>query len=243
MEDKKETFINILSHDLKTPLLAQVHMLKMLIDGKFGKLTPEQQEILRLTSESCAELLGMVSDVLTNYKIESNEISFNFETVNMQKIIEEACIEADEQLKHKALCVEIFPSFEDVRVDADVLFLKKAIINILENCITYADKNTLMSIKLHNTARNICVSVSVRGKQLSQDVLESLFDYNSRKSLTHTKIGFGMKLNLALNIIKAHSGGIVARNGAQNEVIFEVILPICNSGAFAVDYNTNIKIA
>lgn len=243
MEEQKETFINILSHDLRTPLLAQVQALNMLLDGKFGGLTPAQQEILRLTNQSCEELLGMISDVLTNYKIENNEISFNFETVNMQEIIEEACVEADTELKRKSLRVEIFPSSEVVRVDADVLFLKKAIVNILENCITYADKNTVMSINLHNTARNICVSVSVKGQQLPQDVLESLFDYNSRKSLTHTKIGFGMKLNLALNIIKAHSGGIVARNGAQNEVLFEVILPICNSGLPAVEYDADIKIA
>ncbi len=97
MEDKKETFINILNHDLKTPLLAQAQMLKMLIDGKFGTLNSEQQEILRLTNDSCAELLKMISDVLTNYKIENNEISFNFETVNVQKIIEEAGGETAEQ--------------------------------------------------------------------------------------------------------------------------------------------------
>ncbi len=243
MEDKKETFINILNHDLKTPLLAQAQMLKMLIDGKFGTLNSEQQEILRLTNDSCAELLKMISDVLTNYKIENNEISFNFETVNVQKIIEEACVETEEQLKQKSLRVEIFPLSEGLRVDADVLFLKKAIVKVLENCITYADKNEAMSIKLHNTARNVCISIFVKGRQLPQDVLESLFDYNSRKSLTHTKIGFGMKLNLALNIIKAHSGGIVARNGTQNEIIFEVILPICNSRLSTVDYDANIKIA
>lgn len=241
MEEQKETFINILSHDLRTPLLAQVQALNMLLGGEFGRLNDAQREILQTITESEDDLLGMVSDILAYYKIETGEIAFNFELVDIKKIIENICVDLDKKLKQKSLTVKIFSSQKENIVYADAELLSKAITYIVENCITYAYKSTTMTIRLHCSEKNLCITVTTKGIQLPQSVLDYLFDFNSKKSLTHTKIGYGMKLNLALKILELHSGGIVAKNGAGEGVIFDIILPIKTS--LTSKFIENIKIA
>jgi len=226
MEDLKETFINILSHDLKTPLLAQAQSLKMLSNGNFGRITCEQHQILELVTGSCRNLLEMIENVLEYLKLENNELGFNCQDVSIQKVVEEVCSKLDKSLEDKELKMEIsFPS-GDIKVFGDYIFLQKALFNIIENCVTYAHRNTIINLKCSNSDRNTYISVAVKGDSLSEDILNSLFDYNSEKSLTHTKIGVGMKLSLALKIIQAHFGRITARRGACGEVVFDVILPI-----------------
>lgn len=237
IDELKQNFISILNHDLKTPVIAQLRSLNMLLEGTFGSLNSEQAEIIKLTKESCETILDMVSTTLINYKFENKEIILDTKPVNLQQIIEECCQELDEKFREKKLKVLIYPSPNGVIVHGDEKYLKQAVFNIISNSITYAYSNSVFCIKMKNTGLNSCISVINKGHQLSDEILESMFDYYACNPSKNTKIGFGIKLYLALQIIKAHSGGIVVRNNKNDENVFDIILPLhCqNSSVIKLD--------
>ncbi len=243
IDDLKKNFINTLNHDLKTPVLAQMRSLSLLLDGMFGSLSPEQEEIIKLTKESCEAILDMVSTTLLNYKFENNEAVINYELVNLQEIIEECCKDLDRGFKEKNLKISLYPSCGYSFIQGDRELLKMAVSNIIANSITYAYRNSEMCIKIRNTGLNICISIINKGRQLSDEMLGSLFDYYALNSSKNTKIGFGIKLYLALQIVKAHLGGIVVRNNMHDEVVFDIILPNSVKGSAVIPIARNIMIS
>lgn len=237
IDELKENFISILNHDLKTPILAQLRSLNLLLEGAFGALNSEQAEMIRLNKESCETILDMVSTTLTNYKFEKREIVFDYKPVNIQQIVEECCAELDNKFKEKKLKVLIYPSSNGVIVHGDAKYLKQAVFNIIANSITYAYTHSVFCIRIKNTGLNSCISVINKGHQLSDDMLGCMFDYYACNSSKNTKIGFGIKLYLALQIVKAHFGGIVVRNNKNDEIVFDIILPLYspNSSVIRID--------
>ena len=89
LKDLKKSFIEILTHDLKTPILAQIRVLDMLVDGKFGEMNAEQAEMLQLTLESCNYMYTMVATLISTYKFDIEDIDLNYSHFNIIKIIED----------------------------------------------------------------------------------------------------------------------------------------------------------
>lgn len=69
----KKDFIETIKHELKTPVLAQIRVLELLLSGHFGKLKFEQSEILKSTLNSCEYMYKIISDIIYTYKFENND--------------------------------------------------------------------------------------------------------------------------------------------------------------------------
>ena len=71
---EKENFIEMLTHDLKTPIRAQIQALNLLLKDYFGPLNPKQREIIKEIMASNKYMQNMAENVLTNYKIENGRL-------------------------------------------------------------------------------------------------------------------------------------------------------------------------
>lgn len=78
VEAQKENFISTLTHDLKNPTLAQIRALELLINDTFGKLTPDQHEIITHTLNSCKYMLNMILTILHTYKFDAGIVKLNY---------------------------------------------------------------------------------------------------------------------------------------------------------------------
>ena len=65
-------FIETIKHDLKTPVIAQIRILDLLLVGRFGKLNKKQEEIICETLDSCKYMYKILSDIIHSYKFENN---------------------------------------------------------------------------------------------------------------------------------------------------------------------------
>ena len=84
LAELKNNFAEILKHDLKTPVIAQIRILELLLSGHFGKLKVEQSDILISTLDSCKYLYKTLSDIISAYKTENKD----FESVLFAQKIE-----------------------------------------------------------------------------------------------------------------------------------------------------------
>ncbi len=226
LKRQRERFIATLNHDLKTPAIAQVRSLDLILNGNFGKLMTEQYNMIKLTKESCQNMLDIIVTVLDNYKFENNQIHLCEHNIDLIELIENCCVELKDIFASKSLSVKIFPSNNLYKIPGDVILLGRAVRNIIENSVSYAYENSDFIIKIHNIGMNTCISIVNEGIPLPEDTINRLFDPYECNSSMYNKIGFGIKLYLAQQIIQAHNGGIIAKNELSGGTVFDIILPV-----------------
>ena len=80
----ENNFVEILKHELKTPILAQIRILELLLSGYFGKLKFEQSEILKTTLNSCEYVYKIISDIICKHNSENILFAQKIESVKNQ---------------------------------------------------------------------------------------------------------------------------------------------------------------
>lgn len=221
---QKERFIATLSHDLKTPAIAQVRSLEMLLNGMFGELNEEQREMLKLIHESCRNMHDMVSTVLFSYKFENDEIKLHYVDVNIVELTAECCNDLSKQANERNLEILINPKSNNVVINADRTFLKRAISNILENSISYAFEKTKVEIIIKANHENLEFQIISDSPYIKQEAMDTMFD-KYRGQSSYNKIGFCLKLHLAKQIIEAHNGILIAESKKSNKNTFGFLIP------------------
>lgn len=229
MTEERETYIATLSHDLKTPTIAQVRALELLLSGQLGELNSDQKEMLKLTLDSCNYMYDMVYTLLSTYKFENGEISLNYSTFDLAGMISECIHEISNLASANSITLVFHFNNNDCEVFADRIELKRVIINLLSNAINYAYSASNVDVYLANIEGNIEVKVINAGPFIESEVLDKLF----RKYVTHSekfnKVGIGLGLYLSKKIIEAHNGKILAESNQDNKNMFGFIIPqVCS---------------
>lgn len=225
ISEQRETYIATLSHDLKTPTIAQVRALELLLSGQFGEFNNDQKEMLKLTLESCNYMYDMVYTLLSTYKFENGDVSLNFANFNLTQTVEESIKEVSNLAKENFIDIE----FKDTlphKIVADKIEIKRVIINLLSNAINYAFPHSSVEISIKKTGKNIEVIVKNSSPYIEPNVMMGLF----RKYVTHSdkfnKVGIGLGLYLSKKIVEAHKGKIVAQSFRTQHNIFGFSIPV-----------------
>ena len=89
LEQKKDTFVAMLTHDLKTPTIAQIKSLDLLLKDYFGKLTDEQASIVDTIKHSCEYMYNLIYTILDTYKYDSGQFIIKYDSFNIKDLISE----------------------------------------------------------------------------------------------------------------------------------------------------------
>ena len=241
-EHQKERFVATLSHDLKTPVIAQVRSLEMLINGMFGELNAEQKEMLKLILDSCNNMYDMVSTVLFSYKFENEEIKLQHNAVNLVELTAECCNNLAKKANEKNLEIIIRPDANIYTINGDKNFLQSAISNILENSISYAFERTKAEIIIKKNHDNLEFRIITDSPFIKEEALSAMFD-KYRGHSSYNKIGFCLKLHLAKQIIEAHGGSLIAESRKNDKNTFGFVIPLSKNIASSSENNYDIIFA
>lgn len=222
---QKEHYIATLSHDLKTPIIAQIRSLELLLKGVFGKVNPEQLELLNLTLDSCKNMYTLVSTILYSYKFDNAEIKLNTENVNIMEMLIDCCDEVSKYAKEKNIEIIVDTSLTKSVIEADSKFLKYAILYLIENSISYAYEKTKLKVDLFEENNEIAFKIQSEGPYISKDNMAVMFDQYLGQTESYNKIGFCLKLYYSSQIIRAHKGQIVVDSDPSNKNTFGFKIP------------------
>lgn len=225
ISEQRETYIATLSHDLKTPTIAQVRALELMLSGQFGEFNQEQKDMLKLTLDSCNYMYDMVYTLLSTYKFENGDISLNFSSFNFTKVVKESIKELMNLAKENYITIE-FGDFKPVVITADRIEMKRVVVNLLSNAINYAFQNSRVSISVKISGKNLEFYVKNSSPYIEPSVMNGLF----RKYVTHSdkfnKVGVGLGLYLSKKIVEAHGGKIIAKSFKNQSNIFGFSIPL-----------------
>jgi NtrC-family two-component system sensor histidine kinase KinB len=225
IQEERESYIATLTHDLKTPAIAQVRALEMLLSGRFGEFNDSQKELLSLTLDSCNYLYGMVRTLLNTCDFNNGKLSLTYSQTDIKDLLKECVREISSLAQNKSVDFKFdFPA-KLLIINADAFELKQVILNFLSNIVNFAFQNSTLKISLKECGKTFEIEFCASSPYLSMEELNNLF----KKHITHSgklnKVGLGLGFYRSKKIIEAHGGKVIAKSLEQDVFCLGFILP------------------
>lgn len=226
LQARKETFVATLTHDLKTPTTAQMNAMKLLLNGSLGPLNPQQKEMVELSLNSNIYMSNMISTILATYKSESADVLLKPEQFDITELISSTCKEISNLAGTKEQNIIVKSSIENPSITADKLQLKRVVVNLISNAITYGFDKTDIEVILREEDNRIFLDVLNHCRYIPPERMKEIFlKYKSSENAKFNKASTGLGLYLSKQIINAHSGEIHANSYENQTCVFGFSIP------------------
>lgn len=211
LEDKKETFIATVTHDLKTPTIAQIRAIDLLLAGTLGKINDEQSEILKQIKRSCNYMYDLIFTILGSFLYDKGLIKVNPEKFDLLELIEHTGQALQNLLQEKTQKLIINSELQNHYIYADRVQIKRVIINILGNAISHGIDDTTIHITIKTHKNNIILDVENKSKYITKEQMKDIFEkFKQVQNAKSIKTSTGLGLYLSKQIIEAHGGSVFA---------------------------------
>lgn len=227
LENKKDEFISIASHELKTPLTSVRGYLQLLERLPDVKNNEKYRRYLSKTSKQLDKLRDLIDDLLDVSKIESGKMKFNFQRISIETLLENT-IENVTQMYPEHRFNRLGKA--DVVILGDEMRLEQVLLNYLTNAIKYApnSKEILIDCKITDDNK-IQIGIRDFGIGIPPDKHESIFDKFYRVEESSYKFqGLGMGLYICREIIARHHGEYGVESELDKGSLFYFRLPLKN---------------
>ncbi len=225
IEAQKETFVATLTHDLKTPVRAQIKALELLLDGKMGDISSTQAELLNETLNSNKYMFSMLDNLLSTYKYENGNVVINKQDINVVELIKSCCSELKHLAEDKNHSINFDFEDEILQAHIDPIEIKRVIMNLLGNAINYTDENGKILISAKEENDKIILMFSDNGKGIAKDQIPLIFSKFISYSKKFRQVGTGLGLYLAKKILERHDGFITVESEEGRGSCFTVSFP------------------
>lgn len=219
--ETQRSFIEIVSHESKTPLTA----LKLRLESVISKRAqdPTLQKELSASLDEVRRLSSLVDKALSLNRLE-REV-FHFEPVYMAEIAELVARRMDPVFRDKAVSLHLDLDAEAV-VSGDEQGLQNTVQSLLENAVVYndqADRKVWLSVK--GQGGKVVVTVADNGPGVPAADSARVFERFFRGRGNSAKPGSGLGLYIARTIVEAHGGALKLSERSGGGAQFEVVLP------------------
>jgi signal transduction histidine kinase len=209
VDNLKQNFISLMSHDLKTPV-AKIAGIADILKVQYPN-TPDQGKLLENIVQSTKELNSFITSILDLTKIESQNLTLKKESKDVNKIIEAIALKLKFEATAQEMEIELdlSPLYP---ITVDVILMNRVISNLIENAIKYAGKGKKISIKTWDDKDWVYLEIKDNGAGIKPQDLEHIFDkfYRVKNDTSHSIKGSGLGLYLVKYFIELHEGAISA---------------------------------
>lgn len=211
IEERRSSFISIISHQLRTPLSVIKGYLEGVLTGDQGALQPGQREYLQEALDINRDTIKLVNDYLEVVRMDADSITVHPEPINLVELVE-AEIKKLTPLARASNCELIFekPTKSIPMVRADHIKIRQVIENILTNAIKYSKGKGRALTTLSTRDGMVQYQTTDNGVGVPADQIEEVFTKFSRgKNVIHKDTtGSGIGLYVAKMIVNALGGEI-----------------------------------
>jgi signal transduction histidine kinase len=206
IDEKRNEFISIASHELKTPITIIKAYTQLALMGKEACSQQVKDFLLKIDAQS-TKLGNLVQQLLDTSKIENGKLEYNYEEVDFNVFIDDSAFLLTHLLPNHELTVELGPK---VRVKLDRERMDQVFTNLVSNAGKYSKTGSRVVIKTKVCDKGILtVSITDEGIGMSADSVEKIFQkFHRDKQVIKGYSGLGMGLYIASEIVNDHGGKI-----------------------------------
>jgi len=221
----KTNFIATVSHELKTPLASSDFSLKLLEDGRNGKLTKDQKDLVHQLKQDNQRMLRILSELLNMSQVEAGKIQLEIRSVKPASIVNNAINTVSTAAKEKEIHFERHFDEELPTVRADPEKTGWVLNNFLSNAIKYSSAGGKISVSIKLVDGFLQFAVKDEGKGIPGEYLPKIFE-RFFKVPGSDKTGTGLGLAISKEFIEAEGGKIWVKSTQGEGSEFGFDLPI-----------------
>ncbi len=219
---KKDEFIGIASHELKTPLTSVKLYLETLAKMKHEPLV---HSFILKSKEGVKKLHNLILDLLDVSKIESGQLQLNHKELAIDELVDECIQDAQMNTTTHKITKAGTPSGLIILGDRDRL--EQVLINLISNAIKYSPAETNVVVETTKTGNEVTVTVKDQGIGIADTEHTKIFGRFYRAKDSNAVIsGFGLGLYICSQIIKRHGGKIGVHSEEGKGSTFFFTLPL-----------------
>ncbi len=225
--ERRQELLNMVSHDIRTPLATVQASLEILAD-RIAITSGAQDaslEIIERAANNCTRILSLTKDLLDIQKIESGMFNLEKTSVEIEALFEEAIDTVAGMAAKKN--VKLQYEAHNLSCFGDAPRLVQVLTNLLSNAIKFSPENSIVNINAAERVDFIEIEVVDRGRGLPPGMTEAVFDRFRQveaKDSSERK-GTGLGLAIAKAIVELHGGKIACRSEPGKGSTFYFTVP------------------
>lgn len=222
--EKKDEFIGIASHELKTPLTSLKAYLQLMTNYKREPVPQQVKSFIVKAESSLGKLQTLVNDLLDVSKIQAGKLYFSQSQIKVDELM--------------SICAEnagyMFPDYNihykpgnEYLISGNLERLEQVLMNLINNAVKYSPLHKDIILAVEREEDNVKISVTDFGIGLSPEQQEKIFERFYRvDDKNFMASGLGMGLYISMEIINNHKGKMRVESKINKGSTFYILLPL-----------------
>lgn len=224
LNENKNKFFSIISHDLRGPVKNIVLMAQLLYQP--GNKTIDPDKIAKLIESSANNLSSLLDNLLKWSRLQMNKIEFQPENFDLKKVADDVIINILVHAHQKSIEIENrIP--EKTIVFADQNMISTVLRNLISNSLKFTEKGGMIEITGKQLADKIEISVNDNGVGMPREIANKIFsiDFKHTTKGTNKEEGTGLGLKLCKEFVEKNGGTIYVEStvGVGSKFIFTTL--------------------
>jgi signal transduction histidine kinase len=211
LDEAKDEFISMASHQLRTPLTTIKGYLSMVLEGDAGPVKPKQKEMIDQSFQSASRMVYLIADLLNVSRLQSGKFVIINKPCNLANLVEGEVKQLAEQASQRKikLAYDKPASFPVLDIDEDKI--RQVVMNLLDNALYYTPAGGTVTARLDATPEVANFSVTDTGVGVPKQLQHHLFSkfYRADNARKMRPDGTGLGLYMAKKVITAQGGAVI----------------------------------
>lgn len=228
LDEMKDEFISVASHDLRGPLASIIMYTQYLLEGSRGPLNATQTEILEVVHRNAQRLSVFINNILDATKIKAGKMEYIFQSQSLSEGVTEIVLLLSALAGEKNIKVVHEPETALPPVKADLEKLQQVVTNLLTNAIKFTPKGGRITVRQAVADSMVQISIGDSGPGISAEHLPKLFKKFTQLNFdqqTRKTRGTGLGLVISKAIVEAHGGRIWVESTLGKGSVFHFTVP------------------
>jgi PAS domain S-box-containing protein len=225
IQELKQQFTAMISHDLRTPLASVSNMLELTLAGAYGEVSDICASRMEVAQRNLTRLMSLINELLEMDKLESGTMQLELARTDVQNVLQQAHWSIEDFAKSNGVSLNLIPC--ELTLLLDEKRIVQVLVNLLSNSIKFSAAGTNISLHARLEEGYGVITISDQGRGISKENLPYLFDRFSRASqMGQGRIqSTGLGLSICKAIVEMHGGRIEVESEVGVGTKFHVLLP------------------
>lgn len=228
LDEAKDEFISMASHQLRTPLTSVKGYLSMVLEGDAGKINSNQKHLLNEAFTSSERMVHLINDFLNVSRLQTGKFIVEKRPTDIVKLVEQEVDSLRTTANAHGLKISYHAPSESVTAEIDEGKIRQVVMNFVDNAIYYSKSHTTIQVSLQTKANWIELTVKDTGIGVPEAEKVQLFAkfFRASNARKQRPDGTGVGLFLARKVIVAHGGETLFDSKEGKGSVFGFRLPI-----------------
>ncbi len=230
LDEMKSDFVNMVAHELRSPLVSIRQQHNVLVEGLAGPLQEKQADLIQRGIRKIDQLLDLINDLLDIARIEAGKHVQHRVPTDVETIIHETVELIRPRAEEQGVTLSV--ACEGSRpVQADPKGIGEVLGNLITNAVNYSPGGGRVEVAVKKRGDNLEIRVSDSGVGIPPEELPKIWDkfYRVKHPETRQVMGTGLGLAITRGIVEAHQGHIDVESVPDRGTTFRILLPMMAS--------------